>query len=138
MTLFDHASAEVISLHQFFVAWYDRATAADTDFSRFESAMGPGMQLVAPSGTMLDRNALVTYVRDCRGTFDGDFAIEIDDIRAAWEGADTVVVTYVEKQERKGVRTARRATALFTASSSTPSGVEWRHLHETWMQAAGN
>ena len=69
-------------------------------------------------------------------TFDGDYAIEIADVELAWEAGDAVVVTYIEKQERRGIKTARRATALFVESSSAPNGVEWRHLHETWMQTA--
>ncbi|MBL0371988.1 hypothetical protein JJB09_08105 [Rhizobium sp. KVB221] len=138
MNLFDRASAEIIALHRFFVAWFDKVTSADADFSRFDQSMGDGMQMIAPSGAILDRQALVGYVRDCRDTFDGDFSIDISDIRPVWESDDAIVVSYIEKQQRKGVKTARRATALFTKSSSAPSGVEWRHLHETWMQTAEN
>lgn len=135
MTLFERASAEIVSLHRFFVEWYDKATAADADFNLFERAMGADMQMIPPSGVVLDRQAVVGYVRSNRGAFDGDFAIGIADIRPAWEAGGAILVTYIERQERAGVKTARRATALFTESSSAPNGVEWRHLHETWMQA---
>lgn len=134
MSLFDRASTEIVSLHEFFVAWYDRATAEAADFDRFEKAMGAGMQMIPPAGVILARDAIIDYVRANRGTFDGDFAIEITDIRPAWEANGAIVVTYVERQVRAGAGTARRATALFTESSSAPNGVEWRHLHETWMQ----
>jgi hypothetical protein len=136
MSLFEQAGREIVELHRFFVDWYDRKTAAATDFDRFARVMGPGMRMIPPSGMMLDRDAVVAYVRDNRGTFDGDYAIEIADIRPAWEADGAIVVTYIEKQERRGERTARRATALFTESPSAPNGVAWRHLHETWMQAA--
>ncbi len=132
--LFDRASAEIVSLHRFFVEWYDRASAAGADFARFDAAMGEGMQMIPPDGRVLGRDAVVTYVRDNRACFDGDFAIEIEDIRPAWERDGAIAVTYIEKQNRRGERTIRRATALFTESSSAPNGVEWRHLHETWMQ----
>ena len=134
--LFNRARDEVVSLHEFFVAWYDKNTAAATDFDRFDKVMGRGMKMIPPSGDMLDRDAVVSYVRDNRATFDGDYAIEIADVELAWEAGNAIVVTYVEKQERRGVKTARRASALFVESSSAPNGVEWRHLHETWMQAA--
>jgi hypothetical protein len=134
--LFIRARDEIMSLHEFFVAWYDRNTADVTDFDRFDRVMGPGLKMIPPSGDMLDRDAVVAYVRDNRATFDGDYAIEIADVELAWEAGDAVVVTYIEKQERRGIKTARRATALFVESSSAPNGVEWRHLHETWMQAA--
>lgn len=135
-SLFDRAAAEIVQLHVFFVDWYDKATCDKTDFSRFDRVMGPGMQMIPPSGVMLDREAVVGYVRDNRGTFDGDYAIEIADIRPAWQADGAIAVTYIEKQQRRGEKTARRATALFTESSSAPNGVEWRHLHETWMPMA--
>ena len=134
--LFICARDEVVSLHEFFVAWYDKNTADATDFDRFDKVMGQGMQMIPPSGDMLERDAIVSYVRDNRAAFDGDYAIEIADVELAWEAGNAVVVTYIEKQERRGVKTARRASALFVESSSAPSGVEWRHLHETWMQTA--
>ncbi|MDB5553331.1 MAG: hypothetical protein JWL86_3315 [Rhizobium sp.] len=134
--LFIRVRDEVVSLHEFFVAWYDRNTAGATDFDRFDKVMGPGMLMIPPSGMMLDRDAVVSYVRDNRATFDGDYAIEIADVRLAWEAGNAIVVTYIEKQERRSVKTARRASALFVESSSAPNGVEWRHLHETWMQTA--
>jgi hypothetical protein len=134
--LFIRARDEVVSLHEFFVAWYDRNTADAVDFDRFDKVMGPGVQMIPPGGDMLDREAVVSYVRNNRATFDGDYAIEIADVRPAWEAGNAIVVTYIEKQERRGVKTARRASALFVESSSAPNGVEWRHLHETWMQTA--
>ena len=134
--LFIRARDEVVSLHEFFVAWYDKNTADATDFDRFAKVMGQGMLMIPPSGMMLDRDAVVSYVRDNGATFDGDYAIEIGDVRPAWEAGNMIVVTYIEKQERRGVKTARRASALFVESSSAPNGVEWRHLHETWLQTA--
>jgi hypothetical protein len=135
-SLFDRARAEIVALHEFFVAWYDGKTAERADFERFESVMGAGMRMIPPSGVILERESVVAYVRGNRATFDGDFSIEIADIRPAWETDGAILVTYAEKQDRRGERTARRATALFAESSSAPNGVEWRHLHETWMQAA--
>jgi hypothetical protein len=135
-SLFLRARDEVVSLHEFFVAWYDKATADTTDFDRFDKVIGPGMKMVPPSGDMLERDAVVSYVRNNRATFHGDYAIEIADVQPAWEAEGVIVVTYVEKQQRRGVKTARRASALFVESSSAPNGVEWRHLHETWMQTA--
>ncbi|EPE96303.1 DUF4440 domain-containing protein [Rhizobium grahamii] len=134
--LFLRARDEVVSLHEFFVAWYDKKTAATTDIDRFERVMGPGMKMIPPSGHMLERDAVVSYVRGSRAAFDGDYAIEIADVEPVWEAGNAIVVTYIEKQERRGVKTARRASALFVESSSAPNGVEWRHLHETWMQTA--
>jgi hypothetical protein len=138
-TLFERAKAEIIGLHRFFVAWYDVATADKVDFARFESVMGQGFRMIVPdSGRILDRDAVIAYVRGNRASFHGDFVIEIEDVRSGWEAGGTIVVTYVEAQCRAGQWSRRRASALFTANTSAPNGVEWRHLHETWLQTPKN
>jgi hypothetical protein len=134
-SLFSCASAEIVDLHRFFVDWFDAERADRADFSRFESVMGEGFRMVAPSGQMLDREAVLDHVRASRATCDGDFAIAIEDIRAGWQAGDTIVVCYIEAQRRDGKHSRRRSSAVFTTSSSAPNGVEWRHLHETWLQA---
>ena len=98
--------------------------------------MGEGFRIVTPDdGRIIDRDSIISYVRTNRSSFHGDFTIEIEDVRPGWEAAGIIVVTYIEAQCRAGVWTRRRASALFTESSSMPNGVEWRHLHETWLQA---
>ncbi|TPN01991.1 DUF4440 domain-containing protein [Mesorhizobium sp. B2-1-3A] len=133
-TLFSQASAEVVGLHRFFVDWFVAARADTVDFTRFERAMGDGFSMVAPDGNVLDRAAVVDHVRSSRATCDDGFAISIEDIRPGWQDADTIVVFYVEAQLRGGKHSRRQSSAVFTTSSSAPNGVEWRHLHETWLQ----
>ena len=42
--------------------------------------MGPGMQMIPPSGAVLTRDQVIGHVRANRGAFDNDFAIEIAEI----------------------------------------------------------
>ena len=133
-SLFSRASAEVIDLHRFFVDWFVVARADTVDFGRFEAVMGEGLTMIAPSGAILDRDAVVDRVRQSRATCDEGFAISIEDIRPGWQADDMIVVLYVEAQLRGGKRSRRQSSAVFTTSSSAPNGVEWRHLHETWLQ----
>ncbi len=133
-SLFSRASAEVIDLHRFFVDWFVVARADTVDFGRFEAVMGEGLTMIAPSGAILDRDAVVDHVRQSRATCDEGFAISIEDIRPGWQADDMIVVLYVEAQLRGGKRSRRQSSAVFTTSSSAPNGVEWRHLHETWLQ----
>ena len=133
-TLFSQASAEVIGLHRFFVDWFVAARADTVDFTRFEGVMGEGLTMIAPSGQILDRDAVIDHVRSSRATCDEGFAISIEDIRPGWQTEDTIVVLYVEAQLRGGKHSRRQSSAVFTISSSAPNGVEWRHLHETWLQ----
>jgi len=132
--LFSRASAEVVDLHRFFVDWFVAARADTVDFTHFERVMGEGFSMIAPSGNILDRDAVIGHVRDSRATCDEGFAISIEDIRTGWQDADTIVVFYVETQLRGGKHSRRQSSAVFTTSSSAPNGVEWRHLHETWLQ----
>lgn len=133
-SLFQRASAEIIAFHEFFVGWYDAATADATDFGRCEKAFGKGFQMIPPTGRVFDRAATIELIRANRATYNGDFSITIEDIRAGWEAGETIVVTYVEAQSRAGKASRRQASAVFTSSSSAPMGVEWRHLQETWLQ----
>jgi hypothetical protein len=133
-SLLSRASAEVVDLHRFFVDWFVEARADTADFSRFERVMGEGFSMIGPSGHILDRDAVLDHVRTSRATCDGDFTISIEDIRAGWQAPDTIVVCYIEAQQRGGKLSRRQSSAVFTTSSSAPNGVEWRHLHETWLQ----
>ncbi|QPC94343.1 DUF4440 domain-containing protein [Mesorhizobium sp. INR15] len=133
-TLFSKASAEVVDLHRLFVDWFVAARADTVDFSRFERVMGEGFGMVTPDGQVLDRGAVVDHVRSSRAACDDGFAIAIEDIRPGWQDGDTIVVFYVEAQLRDGKANRRQSSAVFTTSSSAPNGVQWRHLHETWLQ----
>ncbi|TXI00954.1 MAG: hypothetical protein E6Q76_17740 [Rhizobium sp.] len=137
-TLFQKASAEVVDFHRFFEGWYDAATADGIDFGRCERTFGQAFHMIPPTGCIFDRNETVELIRANRASFRGDFTIEISDIRASFETKDTIVLTYVEAQMRAGKYSRRQASALFTASSSAPNGVEWQHLHETWLQMPDN
>ena len=135
LSLFSRASAEIIELHRFFVDWFVAARADAVEFGRFEAVMGEGLTMVAPNGQILDRAAVVGHVLTSRATCDDGFAISIEDIRPGWQDANTIVVFYIEAQLRAGKHSRRQSSAVFTTSSSAPNGVEWRHLHETWLQA---
>ncbi|MBZ9861944.1 hypothetical protein [Mesorhizobium sp. CA12] len=132
--LFSRASAEVVDLHRFFADWFVAARADRVHFGRFEAAMGEGLTMIAPTGQILDRKAVVEHVRSSRATCDDGFAISIEDIKPGWQARDTIVILYVEAQLRGGKHSRRQSSAVFTASSSAPNGVQWRHLHETWLQ----
>ncbi|MBM7047274.1 hypothetical protein [Rhizobium lusitanum] len=136
--LFQKARAEVLAFHRFFEEWYDAATAHGVDFARCERTFGQAFHMIPPSGRLFSRAETIELIRANRATYRGDFTIEITDISAGFETADTIVLTYVEAQWRAGKHSRRQASALLTASSSAPDGVEWQHLHETWLQVPDN
>ncbi len=137
-SLFQKASTEVLDFHRFFEGWYDAATADGVDFGRCERTFGRAFHMIPPTGRVFDRAETIELIRANRATFQGNFTIEISDIRATYETADTIVLIYIEAQSRAGKYSKRQASALFTASSSAPNGVEWQHLQETWLQMPDN
>lgn len=137
-SLFETARREIVELHNFFVSWFVDDGQPEPDFSRFETAMAADMTMIPPSGAVLDRVAVVHHVRAARGTVDRDFRIEIDDVRAHIEDERGILVSYVEAQWRNGQQTRRRSSVFLTRNATAPLGLEWRYLHETWLQPPKN
>ncbi len=126
---------EVVALHQFFEAWF-RADGGAPDFASCERALSAEFRMVAPNGEVHDRDTVIERLRRALGTFPSDFRIVVIDPAAIWASDRAVLLEYTEEQYRDGLSTRRRSTAFFLASPTSPRGVEWRHLQETWMEAA--
>jgi hypothetical protein len=132
-SLADLAWQEVVALHAFFETWL-RESESVMDFSEVEAAIAKGFWMISPDGKMDEREAVLTWIRDARGSRGPDFTIVALDPRAIWASDAAVLLEYTEQQYRDGRTTRRRSTALFLASPAAPRGVEWRHLQETWME----
>ena len=126
---------EVIALHVFFVAWL-RGEPSASEFRRCEGALAADFRMVTPDGRSHGRDAVLGRIRDARGTAGPAFGIRIVDPRTVWSDGNAVLLEYVEEQYRDGRTTRRRSTGLLTRSSVAPNGIEWRHVQETWMDAA--
>lgn len=46
---------------------------------------------------------------------------------------DIALVTYEESQSRDGDKRVLFSSALFRDKEGTPNGLEWLHVHETWL-----
>lgn len=124
---------EVRELHDFFAAWF-RGDLPDTDaaFERFAGVMAPSFQIVTPGGVALDRDPILDAVRKRRGS-SADFDIEIRNHVHRFTIGDITVVTYEEVQRDDGVERVRFSSAVLQSKPGAPQGVEWLHLHETWI-----
>jgi hypothetical protein len=71
-------------------------------------------------------------VYDAHGVHD-DVTIETSAFEPRYVGRETCLGTYEEWQEVGEERTGRVASVLFRRAPETPNGVEWVHLHETWL-----
>lgn len=126
--------AEVDDLHSFFVAWLGGDEEAE--FARCEAALGPGFQIVEPDGIVVDRDPLLRALGSAKGRHADSqrpFDIRIEESQARTVSDTLCLVTYIERQIVRGQPTARRSTALFRDRAGGPNGVQWLHVHETWL-----
>ncbi len=128
--------AEIEELHRFFVAWF-KGDVPDTDsaFARFTRAVAADFELIDPRGTHHDRPGLTNTLRSAYGSLAGrEFKIWIENMNVRSANEDLVIATYEEWQQRDSEKTARLSTAVFQLHARhSPGGVEWRHVHETWL-----
>ena len=131
----DRAAREVIGLHDFFCAWLRPANGADLDPGRFERALAPGFRLIGPDGSVRDRETVVAWLHQMRGSRGADFRMEVTDFHAVWSKGDALLLEYVETQYLQGETTRRQSTALLCRAPAAPLGIAWVHLQETWLQS---
>jgi hypothetical protein len=123
------AKAELESLHAYLVPLF---TGETRDLTRCESAFADSLSMITPDGIDCNRSKILTNLANA--TAAPGFRISIEDVEVIWESDTAVLLSYVEEQYRDGETTRRLSSALFTADRHAPSGVVWRHLHETWQE----
>jgi len=127
--------AEVLDLHQFFVEWLTGAfPRTEESFARFSDGMAEGFVFINPSGVLSEKAVMVRDGEAAHGVHkDTGFRIWIEDIQCRPLADDLCLATYKEWQEISGLINGRLSTALFRSREGAPNGVEWLHVHETWL-----
>lgn len=137
MEMGESCEAEVLGLHRFLEDWLSGLLPRTEDgFARFRKVMAEGFAIISPGGVTSGRDELCAELERAHGTLAGGekgFRIWIEDVHCRHASGAIAVVTYAEYQERSGETTGRRASALLRRKDGTPNGVEWLHLHETWL-----
>ena len=139
MSVAAHCEREVRELHTFFEAWFNGTVPSTDDaFSRLPAVLAPDFKLVSPSGRCIDRDQVIELVRTNHPDFkatppDAEVEIRIDRFTVHLETADFILVRYQEWQARGGPATGRQSSAVFRVNDSAPLGLQWIHLHETWI-----
>jgi len=133
--VFDACRQEIIDLHQFFEGWL-RGTFPETDeaFARLERALSPDFQLIHPSGQRRSRDDILSGLRRAHGS-EPSLTIEIDAIQVHQTGATLLLATYEEWQRTSESEDGRLSTVVFSRGTDEPDDLQWRHVHETWVQA---
>ena len=117
---------EVRELHAFFGRWYS-GQADLSEFSRLD-VLADAFVMIGPDGRTAGVDEVRKMVRAAYGRRRIEFTIENVAVRS-----DSPVVTYEEWQTASGVATGRLSTAVMAPAAHLPNGLQWLHLHETWL-----
>jgi hypothetical protein len=128
-------ATEIRELHQFFQDWFTGAIGqSEENFSRVTSGMNEHFALISPDGTLAEYPTVISWLRDGYGSRP-NFHLWTDKIVMRHQAGDLALATYEEWQEIDGKINARLSTALLQTKAGAPNGVEWLHVHETWLPA---
>lgn len=131
--LFSACETEVKGLHAFFVDWFGGRVERNQEvFARFSGVASDNFFLINPDGVMGDLAALSKRLEASYGSR-ADFKIWIKNCRLRYLTNDICLMTYEEWQDISGVVSTRFSSALLGRREGTPNGVEWLHVHETWL-----
>lgn len=121
--------AEVRELHAFFERWYSGA-ADPSEFSRLD-VLANTFLLIGPDGRTAAAGEVREMIKASHGRRPIDFTIRNVTLRP-----DAPVGTYEEWQTEAGITSGRLSTAAMMPAAHRPNGLEWLHLHETWLPDA--
>lgn len=139
MTLAANAEREIVAFHEFLEDWLGGSLdQTNQRFERAEKVLPDDFEIVSPSGERRTRSDVLADLRDGYGSLaaddlDPDFRIRIENVNIRFERDDSCLLTYEEWQRQGGEWEGRLSSVLFRWEEETPNGVEWVHLHETWL-----
>ena len=124
---------EIIELHRFFQDWYNKQLSpTDENFARCSDVLHPNFTIIFPSGDQMRRQALLESLRNAHGSHT-NIQIWIKRVQVLHQNEGLVLATYEEWQENNRQVKSRLSTVLFQQAPTTPNGVRWLHVHETWI-----
>jgi hypothetical protein len=132
-SLVEQCAAEVDDLHAFFELWFTgELPSTRAELARFTDVLADDFRMIQPSGLTRTRDGITADVFDAHGMYE-TVTIETSTFEPREADGDRCLGTYEEWQTVGDDRTGRVSTALFRRTAATPNGVEWVHLHETWL-----
>jgi len=130
----DACRREVIDLHRFFVGWLGGDLPDDEEsFDRVRRVLADGFAIVTPDGQRSERLTLLEGLRAARGRRPG-LRIWIEAFQGREISDGLFLATYEEWQQESSAPHGRLSSALFRRASGAPQGVDWLHVHETWLE----
>jgi cytochrome oxidase Cu insertion factor (SCO1/SenC/PrrC family) len=126
---------EIEELHAFFGRWFlAELPPTEAALARFSRALADDFSLIGPDGEEVGRREIIDRIRSAHGSRKPTgFEIWIEEIRPRAAPAGFCLMTYQEWQRFGQTTKVRLSSVLFRAKTTAPNGVEWLHLHETWL-----
>ena len=133
----EQCEKEVTELHQFFEDWFNgKLDNNESEFNRFDEVMGADFEIINPAGQSSSRAGIVARLKGAHGFLsaaDKPMRVWVENVRSRALSSGLHLVTYEEWQETEAVTRGRLTTAIFSPKTGTPNGVQWHHVHETWL-----
>ena len=128
--------AEVREFHDALTGWFSGTLArTEQGFSGLADVIAEDFVLISPRGVIDQAAPLMAGIEGAHGVQSGvAFSIRTENHMLRFADGSHCLGTYEEWQEREGVTTARLATVLFRVRAELRHGLEWLHLHETWLK----
>ncbi len=127
--------AEIREFHDALTDWFTGGSPrTEAGYAGLADVVPADFVLISPAGVVTEGTPLMARMEGAHGVHSGvPFSIRIENCRLRVSQAPYCLGTYEEWQERDGVTTARLSTALFRTNAGLRHGLEWLHLHETWL-----
>lgn len=127
--------AEVRAFHDDLADWFaGRLEHTEAGFAALADVIPDDFVLISPRGTVGEGRALMAGIEKAHGAHAGvPFSMRIGNCRCRVVEGGYCLGTYEAWEERDGAKTARLATVLLRANPAMRHGLEWLHLHETWL-----
>ncbi len=128
--------AEIREFHEALTGWFSGTLPrTEQGFSGLADVIAEDFTLISPRGVVDQAAPLMAEIEGAHGVQSGvAFSIRIENCRLRFADQSHCLGTYEEWQVRESVTTARLSTVLFRVRADRRHGLEWLHLHETWLE----
>jgi len=131
--MLEQTENEIRQLHQFFEGWLSGSLPnTQESFSRLENSLANAFTMISPQAQLLQRNALLRRLHQAHGSCP-QLTISITNVRIGSCTDEIALATYEEWQNDATARKGRLSTVVFLKKSDAHNGLQWLHVHETWL-----
>ena len=128
--------AEIREFHEALAGWFlGTLPRTEQGFSGLADVIAEDFTLISPRGVVDHAVPLMAQIEGAHGVQSvAQFSIRIQNCQLIFADGMHCLGTYEEWQEREDATTVRLSTVLFRVRAGRRNGLEWAHLHKTWLK----